>query len=477
MIIKVRLFFLISTIWLLKQNSVTAQDSSSILIYSELHSKLSDRLGFWDYSNSGGRLIPDKNQLISGIKTNYNSPLIFKSRLRLYSEVFYNTENVFTFQEYGIEIKNDWFKLGYGTENQDIGLIRHTISTGSFVESGNAKPFEKLYFSTNGFIPLFILGKYSDWFLINGYISHTEFKSRAIKNEMLHFKSLYGHALNPLPVSIYGGITHMAFWGGESATFGNLASGWDTFKKIFWALGGGEVGPDAETAYTLGNHIGVFDFGTLLKFEKLTIDIYRTFLIEDRDGLNFKNLWEGAFGSELSIKQSKWIKKINYEYIYTKRQSGSVPPSTDNSRGGPGGWDNYYNHYLYTDGWTNDGFTIGNPLMSSSRLNGLGLLAVSNNRIVAHHIGIESNVSSTIQSIIKITYSRNYGNYIERNYAIENDREYDFDGGLRQLSFGWFINQTIHYKYPVNVEYGAFYDNGELYKNQLSFKFKVQISI
>ena len=99
----------------------------------------------------------------------------------------------------------------------------------------------------------------------------------------------------------------------------------------------------------------------------------------------------------LTLKKNKWINAINYEYIYTKRQSGDTPPPIDNSRGGPGGWDNYYNHFLYTDGWTSDGFTVGNPLFSSRSSTGLGInLAVSNNRIVAHHIGVDYDKPSLV---------------------------------------------------------------------------------
>src|SRR5690606_2559077 len=150
-----------------------------------------------------------------------------------------------------------------------------------------------------------------------------------------------------------------------------------------------------------------------------------------------------------------WFRKINYEYIYTKRQTGSTPPPLDNSRGGPGGWDNYYNHFLYSEGWTYEGFTIGNPLLSSHFVNGLGagVWAVSNNRIVAHHIGLESYINETYHSILKITYSRNYGIYHERYYAHEAGEKYIFDGGLRQISLGWTLSQTLHYDYPIEMQY------------------------
>jgi hypothetical protein len=267
----------------------------------------------------------------------------------------------------------------------------------------------------------------------------------------------------------------MAFWGGETQEYGTLASDWDTFKKLFWAIGGGDVGPDAETAYTLGNHIGVFDFGALLNLSTFSFDLYRTFLVEDRDGLNFKNLWEGAFGGVLTLKKNKWIQAVNYEYIYTKRQSGDTPPPIDNSRGGPGGWDNYYNHFLYTDGWTADGFTVGNPLLFSRASSSLGFRsAVANNRIVAHHIGIDFSLPTSLKATTFITYTRNYGTYHERFWARENNRFYSFENGPRQWYIGTWLTKSVEYqRLPFEITLGLFADFGELYGTQLSSQLRI----
>ena len=447
--------------------------------YQTLALKLNDRQSFWGYSNEGGKISPYYNQSITGLKLDLKHAFSDYFEFKAYSDVFLSTHYGLVAQDYGAEIKvPKWFKLGWGTENPDIGLLYHPLSTGSFVYSGNAKPFEKIYFATDGFVPLYILGKYSEYFLINGYISHTTFKSRAVYNERLHHKFLYGHALKPLPFSIYGGLSHMAFWAGETEEFGTLAGDWDTFKKLFWAIGGGDQGPESETAYTLGNHIGIFDFGALLNLETFSFDLYRTFLVEDRDGLNFKNLWEGVFGGVLTLKKNKWINAINYEYIYTKRQSGDTPPPIDNSRGGPGGWDNYYNHFLYTDGWTSDGFTVGNPLFSSRSSTGLGInLAVSNNRIVAHHIGVDYTITGLLSAKTFLTYTRNYGTYNERFWASENNIDYIFKNGPRQWYFGtWFV-KNIEYYYPFEVRLGIFAEFGDLLGTQFSSQLSVKTTI
>ena len=62
------------------------------------------------------------------------------------------------------------------------------------------------------------------------------------------------------------------------------------------------------------------------------------------------------------------------------------------------GWDNYYNHYLYQSGWTNNGRVIGNPLFTLGTNKGRysdGRYII-NNRFRAHHLGLQGQIFKKI---------------------------------------------------------------------------------
>ena len=93
---------------------------------------------------------------------------------------------------------------------------------------------------------------------------------------------------------------------------------------------------------------------------------------------------------------------------------------------------------MYTDGWTSDGFTVGNPLFSSRSSTGLGInLAVSNNRIVA----IEQDITDISNN---------------RIVAIEDDI-FDISNNRIVAKLDGYGRET---KRPV-IGYGQRADNGQ----------------
>ena len=110
-------------------------------------------------------------------------------------------------------------------------------------------------------------------------------------------------------------------------------------------------------------------------------------------GMNNK---DGLWG--ISATQNHWpfIQGISYEFINTTDQSG---PFHDRDGCVYGGNDNYYNNFVYTQGWTYFGRMISTPL-----------LCLNNNRVMAHHIGIRGDIYG-FQYRALCTYADNYGTY------------------------------------------------------------------
>ncbi|NJO88212.1 MAG: hypothetical protein HC831_04000 [Chloroflexia bacterium] len=74
-----------------------------------------------------------------------------------------------------------------------------------------------------------------------------------------------------------------------------------------------------------------------------------------------------------------------------------------------GGNDNYFNNGIYIKGWTYNEMLLGNPLITSPViLQGNRYDYIRNNKIIAHHLGIEGNIQQ-VQYKLLYTYSLNYG--------------------------------------------------------------------
>ena len=138
------------------------------------------------------------------------------------------------------------------------------------------------------------------------------------------------------------------------------------------------------------------------------------------------------------------------------------------------GWDNYYNHYIYQSGWTNNGRVIGNPLFTMG--SNIGRYSngeyIINNRLKAHHFGFLGSISDKINYKILFTYSENFGTYSDEDFFKSKNKVYRFDGALIQRSaLIELIAKNLFDKVNVSLVYG--FDNGELLNKTDSFMLKI----
>jgi hypothetical protein len=220
----------------------------------------------------------------------------------------------------------------------------------------------------------------------------------------------YGYARfgGDLPVNLVGGLHHFAYWAGNSPDFGRQPQSLDDYINVALALGKVAEGATVnDNQYFLGDHKGYWDFGMEIDLQPVKIELYKQFILEDKDNVKFKAAQDGLYGFSVENKNGNLIDHFLWEFLYTKFQNGPVLDAGPDGRGGVGGKDNYYNNYLYKSGWTYFGNTIGTPLLYPSTERP----GIANNRIVAHHWGIEGQLSSIQQYRLMFTYSRNYGTY------------------------------------------------------------------
>ena len=319
-----------------------------------------------------------------------------------------------------------------GRRAYEIGETAGPLSMGSLGTGLNATPLPKVVVETPGFLPVPWTSGYLE---IRGYLAHGWFDDpRHTRGAYLHQKFLYGR-LNLHGWQFYGGLVHDAQWGGTSPIYGPQPDGLDDWWRVFWGMAGAPDTPPADQIYYQGNHLGIWDVGLKGQIGTVGLHVYRHFLFNDKDGLKLKNPGDGLLGVALTFEELS-ITQVVYEYLYSKRQSGPIPPGP--GRGGPGGQDNYYNHWLYRSGWTYYGRTISNPLFfpyPDGQI--VGVNRIANNRIVAHHVGLAGTLPGAVSYTFMITYSRNYGTYQARDLARRNGQPYFYEHGPRQWS--WYV--------------------------------------
>ena len=321
-----------------------------------------------------------------------------------------------------------FLRLRVGRKQEVIGSPAGPLTTGSIGRSSNATPIPKIVVATDGYTAVPFTSR---WLEFRGRYAHGWLpEDRVTEGAYLHQKTLYLRAGTPSPVQVRAGLIHNAMWGGTSPEFGRLPASFDEYVRTVVALNGSEDAPPGEEAYIQGNHLGAIDIGLSAQIGPLGVDAYRQFIYEDRDNLKLKSPQDGLFGVVLTDERSgRRIDRLVYEHLYTKWQNGPVGPD-GTERGGAGGQDNYYNHYIYDSGWTLYGRTAGSPLLSP-RPDGAG---IANNRVVGHHLGVAGHAGPVAYRVLA-TYSRNYGTYRDEDIAQEAGRDYRFNPPLEQTSF------------------------------------------
>ncbi|NBC27652.1 MAG: hypothetical protein GVY08_12380 [Bacteroidetes bacterium] len=428
---------------------------------------------FWIDSNRFGIYSRSGSQLMTRIQTHGTAP-VFKSehfRLQYGADLVARPagEQTLSLNQAYLKIEAYAFEIVGGRFHTRSPIHDERLSMGSLGVSGNATPVPQVRAGladwtgvpfTNSFVK------------IRAHLSHGWVGGRRYTDDVLYHEKV-GHLRfgGDLPINLYGGIAHYAFWGGnDNPDLGDLPAGVEDFGRVFFALGGDERAPEPEANFMLGDHLGAWNFGMLYNTDLVKVNVYRQHPLETKDNLKLKSLQDALNGISFRFDDALgWpVKGVVYEYLYTKWQDG---PRTENilddgtrcsqvperCRDLFQGNENYYNHFIYRTGWAHYGRTIGNPLFrrSSTPLDRLDD-GIDNNRIIAHHIGVEAGIQGA--SVVgKFTVSRNFGT-----------RDDPFPEPVDQISIG--INGEVPVRIgdrAITILADAAWDNGSLFGDQV----------
>jgi hypothetical protein len=374
--------------------------------------------------------------------------------------------NNFRIQQANVKLKYRFIYLRIGSEEDPYGNQDSTLSSGSMLWSENTRPMPKIVISTNGYTDVPFTKGYVQF---SGLLAHGWFGDDGyVKDVYLHHKYVYIKAGGNLPVNISMGLQHYAMWGGVSTdtAIGKLPADLNAYTKVFFAKHSHDNNPDIplnEALNKLGNHLGSWNYGIDIKLDNYLLGLYYQTIFEDYSGYSKFFMRDGLWGFSVKTKNArKLIHAFTYEYIHTSYQSG--PPaaiSTQFTRGN----DNYFNNSIYRSGWTYNNYTIGTPLISSPAIIKGESIYLTNNRVIAHQIGIQGELNEFLNYRMLITTSNNYGTY-----------SMPFPKTEPVQSVFLELNKSVQRFHGVEIAAQIAADHGRLYGNNAGILLKIRKS-
>lgn len=339
--------------------------------------------------------------------------------------------NFWVQQLYG-ELKYRSLFLTLGLKEHESPLFNTKLSSGDFVESGNARPipearigfidFQNIPF-TNGWAQIqgeYSIGKTtdSDW-LRNHYNYNDMFVTTGVG---FSYKRLLFRSNPSKPFSFTIGMQAATQFGGTTKKYlkNELVSEHTekvTFKSLLHTIIPGSGSSPGNDVYYDGNWIGAWNALARYRLHNGSeLKAYVQFPWEDGSGIGKLNGWDGVYGLEYKNSRPWWIDGAVVEYIDFRNQSGPIhwapdlnPNTPEEVKGGAcTGADDYYNNFQYNS-YQYYGMSIGTPFIKSTIYNKDGFLRCSDNRVQGFHIGVTGALLPTLRYRCLVSYRKSLG--------------------------------------------------------------------
>lgn len=312
------------------------------------------------------------------------------------------------------------FQLKAGRSRDLTGLVDSSLSSGAFSVSGNGLGVPKVELG----IPEYWQLPFMDQLLaVKGNFSHGWFGDTELRYNhnapsavsYYHQKSLYGRLGKPhWRLKLFGGFNHQVMW--SDGTIVEGASNTLSLTQTFWHVVFGKAYGNHDIPLSkIGNHLGSLDQGVEYDFDAVNIMGYHQFFYEVGGLYHGNNLKDGLWGIVIKNKYPHegygftWGKLL-LEYMGSKSQGGELDaPIT------PSGDEDYYNNYIYAQGWTYKGDNIGSNFLTQRKYARPGQATrpaeiIINNRVKLYHIGAEGAWGGWSWRT-KLSFSKNFGTY------------------------------------------------------------------
>lgn len=402
-----------------------------------------DTPAFWQTANQNG-IIPDKTAAISQAEFykrfgKLNDGWSFYAGADLVGSVS-ETKNRFFPSQFFVDISYNTMLLTFGIKHEETYFNGLSVSNKEFQWSNNARSLPGYTCTLTKYLPLWSIAgffgannleetdfvKQLKYVLENisvncGYGDYFPEDERHVDNSFMH-KDKYSLRMTLVPkVAFTCSLDRIVYWGGTSDKYGRQPSSFSDYLRVITGRKGGNTASSGEQENKLGNSLGAYNFD--LKFDIAGgryLDIYLSHPFEDRSGMNWQNAKDEIRGICYYRGENKLIRRILYEAVYTKNQSGPYHNIGDVMLRGN---DNYFNNYIYKSGHVYYNRTVGCPLLYPVPV---GEDAVSNgvinNKVEAFHLGLDGVVNGYDYKFMA-TYANNSGT----NNPVANNDPYDKD--------------------------------------------------
>lgn len=438
---------------------------------------------FWLRANQFGSvpLSGGSGSLIGKIRKDYDTTKTFGWGFSFEGRGNVGNTARFTLIEGLVKAHAGVFELRAGRSKDVVGLTDSSLSSGSFSISGNALGVPKISIGVPQYYSIPVLGKL---FAIKanlavGYMGNVDISYRhaQVNNSKAYYLENWLYTRIGMPdwrFKLQLGFNHEALWGDEKDIFPNYRL---TGSETLWHVLIGQVYHHSK----VGNHLGSLDIGAEYRFDDVNILLYRQNLYDKGALSSLANIADGLNG--LSITNNKpgegnfYWKKIVFEVLYTANQAGGLNAKRTNS-----GYENYYNNYEYSQGWSYKDVGLGSPFITT-RKEGRDNLPSSpreyfiNNRVTVFHVASQLYLYKWFYTA-KLSYSINKGNYSTGNNNFMGSGGDVITPGLygmfKQVNqFSAYLEGTRPLNNGYNIGYNIGYDRGGLLYNSFGVILKV----
>ena len=393
-------------------NGIAQETKWSATLENQLLIGTGNNLPFWFTHNQLGRYNANEpiqdlteasfigNNDFSSIKLNYGTTIGLLSTKNKIAPILTQAFARATWKGFA-------FEGGAFAEKEEMGGL--STSNGNLIRSLDSKPYPKIRFGTDGYIP-FLFGK--KWLRYSAEYDEglTSLDDRAVvESAHLHHKSLSVQVAASKSLRISAGLNHYVFWGGTS---NQIAMPDDFHSYLLYITGssGGSDFPGTDQINRAGNQLGAYNITLEKEFSNSSLQLWVSHPFEDISGMQLTNWRDNQWSLHFQKKKTgTWLDECVLEYIYTKHQSGG---QTAPEPGYIRAKDNYFNNGVYKTGFSYMGYSMGTPLFGPivERADGR-IYGFSNNRITALHLGGKGYITPKLQWKTLLTWTNNFGTY------------------------------------------------------------------
>lgn len=385
------------------------------------------------------------------------------------------------------------FYLEAGAREYRPVLRDMELSSGSLIQSGNAKPVPQLRIGTEGF---WTIPGLKNWlqtyfdacyghFVDDGWLEgqYETFRAQlgnrhyVTTDVWLHQKKLYLRTDPNRRLSFTIGMEHSVQFGGRNRDYVEGKERITTihptlgdFFKVILPLGEGNVGTtnDKHVEWVKGNHLGEwslqFDY-RIARSHK--VKLYLEVPFEDGSGIRKGNGMDGLWGIEYrNCKNTRTaLRALTIEYLRTTDQSGPIHWSPDDFSAtgqklppSSTGNDNYYNNYMY-NGYCHYGMSMGTPLLKSPIYNRDAYLGFVDNRVQAYHVGISGDITERLRYLVRGSWREGMGTY----FVPLTERSHSLD----------IMSRLSYWQGPWRLAGAVGYTRGNIYGDCMTLNFSI----